>query len=98
MLKQSSIRMKKVLAILLIVLFVVSITAATVSAAKQVRKGHTTKHVRTGHATKHVRTGHTAVVTGSHHRPRAHYYHGHYYPSCDWVVGLKITNGYASAH
>ena len=78
MLKQSSIRMKKVLAILLIVLFVVSVTVATVSAAKQVRKGHITKHVRTGHATKHVRTGHTAVVrTDIHHRPRAHYYHGH---------------------
>jgi len=56
--------MKKVLAILLIVLFVVSVTAATVSAAKQVRKGHTTNHVRTGH---------TAVVrTDIHHRPRAH--------------------------
>ncbi len=63
MLKQSSIRMKKVLAILLIVLFVVSVTAATVNAAKQVRKGHTTKHVRTGY---------TAVVrTDIHHRPRA---------------------------
>jgi hypothetical protein len=68
MLKQSSGRMKKVLAIFLTVLFVVSMTVATVSAAK---------HVRTGHATKHVRTGHTAVVrTGSHHRPRAHYYYG----------------------
>ena len=85
MLKQSSIRMKKVLAMLLIALFVVSVTAATVSAAKQVKKGHATKHVRTGH-TAVVKTGHTTVVrTGSHHRPRAHYYHGHYYPNCDWV-------------
>jgi uncharacterized protein YxeA len=33
--------MKKVLAILLIVIFVVSVTVATVSAAKQVRKGNT---------------------------------------------------------
>jgi flagellar basal body-associated protein FliL len=85
MLKHSSNKMKKVLAILLLVFFVVSVTAATVSAAKQVKKGHATMHVRTGHATKHVRTGHTAVVTGNHHRPHAHYYHGQYYPSCDWV-------------
>src|ERR1035437_2043642 len=41
MLKQSSIRIKKVLAILLIVLFVVSITAATVSAETQARTGQT---------------------------------------------------------
>ena len=72
MLKQSSIRMKKVLAILLIVLFVVSVTGATVSAAKQVRKRHATKQVKKGN-TAVVKTGHTAVVrTGSHHRPRAH--------------------------
>jgi hypothetical protein len=38
MLKQSSVRMKKVLAILMIALFLVSVTAATVSAAKQVKK------------------------------------------------------------
>jgi hypothetical protein len=93
LLQQAFIRMKKVVAILLIVLFVVSVTAATVSAAKKVRKGHATKHVRTGHTavvkTGHtvvVKTGHTTIViTGSHHRPRDHYYHGHYYPNFDWV-------------
>ena len=77
--------MKRGLAILLAILFVVSMTAVTVSAAKHVRTGHATKHVRTGH-TAVVRTGHTTVVrTGGHHRARAHYYHGHYYPNCDWA-------------
>jgi len=42
--------------------------------------------VATVSAAKQVKKGHTAVVkTGGHHRPRAHYYHGHYYPNCDWV-------------
>jgi hypothetical protein len=74
--------MKRVLSILLIVLSIESVTSETVSAAKQVRKGHVTKQVRTGH-TAVAKTGHTTVVrTGSNHLPRAHYYHGHYYPNC----------------
>ncbi len=100
MLKQSSSRMKKVLAILLIAIFVVSVAAAAVSAAKQLRKGHAGKNVRMGHGGRNVRTGHTAVVrpgrtavvrTG-HHRPRAHYFHGHRYPRCDWVWSSARQN------
>ncbi len=46
MLKQSSSRMKRVMVSLLAVFFMVSVTAAAVSAAKQIRKGHATKNVR----------------------------------------------------
>ena len=68
MLKQS-FRMKKVFAILLAVLFVVSLTAVTASAAR-----HGGSHRGGGH---HGRGW-------DHSHP--HWYHGQYYPNCDWIV------------
>ena len=85
MLKHSPSRMKKILAISLVILFVVSLTAVTAGAAR--RGGH---HGGGHHGTVH-RGGHHGAVHhgrvyyGYSNRPRAHYYLGQYSPSCDWA-------------
>jgi len=94
MLKQSPSRMKKILAISLVILFVVSLTAVTAGAAR--RGGH---HGAVHHGGHRGAVHHGTVHRGGHHgvvhhgrvyygynnRPRAHYYLGQYYPSCDWA-------------
>ena len=89
MLKQPPSRMKKILAILLVVLFLVSLTAVTAGAAR--RGGHHGTVHRGGHHGTVHRGGHHGTVHhgriyyGYNNRPRAHYYLGQYYPSCDWA-------------
>ena len=99
MLKQSPSRMKKILAILLVIHFIVSLTAVTAGAAR--RGGHRGggHHGAVHHSGHHGAVHHGTVHRGGHHgvvhhgrvyygynnRPRAHYYLGQYYPSCDWA-------------
>jgi hypothetical protein len=80
MLKQ----MKKILSVLLVICFLMSVTAAVVSAEE--RREHRVgygEHREVGHG-EHADWGWGNDY--SHH----HWWHGQYYPNCDWV--LSPTN------
>ena len=89
MLKQ----MKKILSVLLVICFLMSVTAAVVSAEerREHREGGQGEHREGGHG-EHRDFGrgeHRDWGWGndySHH----HWWHGQYYPNCDWV--LSPTN------
>jgi hypothetical protein len=75
--------MKKVLAILLIVLFVVSLTAGTASAARRGGGG--------GH--------HGYMVQAIYNRPTAqNYYHGQYYLAVTGYGALTSSNGHGAVN
>jgi len=85
MLKQSPSRMKKVLTILLVTFFVASIAAVAASAARDEHRdfgrgehGDRGEHRDFGHG-EHGDWGWGNDY--SHH----HWWHGQYYPNCDWV-------------
>ena len=80
MLKQSPSRMKKVLAILLVVLFVTSLTAVTASAAR--RGGH---HGG-GHHGYHGEGHHGGSWGWGNDHSHRHWWHDQYYPNCDWIL------------
>ncbi len=92
MLKQSPTRMKKVLVILLVVLFVASLTAVTASAARHSGHRGGGHHGGGHHGGGHHGGGHHG---GGHHgsswgwgndHSHRHWWHGQYYPNCDWIL------------
>lgn len=91
MLKQSSSRMKKVFAILLTVLFVVSFTVVAASAERGDRGDHGSLGDH-GNRCDHE-AGHNGYHDGGNRHWHHHYNHGHYYANCDWVWD-PYTNQY----
>jgi hypothetical protein len=91
MLKQSSSRMKKVLAIFMAVLFGVSLTAVAASADIGEHRDH-------GNQRDFGRGDHRDVGRGEHgdwgwgnDYSHHHWWHGQYYPNCDWVLSPRTN-------